>query len=361
MDTYNFLDYAARNAMLDLSPYIERDNLDVAALYGAGRMVNVTYEDKVYAVPKDSDDPALYYNKDLFDAAGLEYPAPDVENAWTWDEFVEVAKQLTLDRSGNNASNPNFNPEDIGQYGIDFQRWWGGWMTAIYMGGNDFANEDGTALTINEPDAVDALQKFQDLIFVHHVAPTASALQSSSADALFEAGQLAMLMNGHWKVLDYSQMSGLNWGMGVLPVIAEPITAQVLAPIVGFAATPHPAEVVEFYKFLRRPSETNNLFGRGLWMPISGEYYTDPELTAQWLDAVPGVYPPESRDVLIDYAYNYSQKPLPNVWLKNLAQIQNEAIQPAVDLIWSGEATAQEAMDQAVAAAEPMMQGRWDR
>lgn len=349
---------AIEGQLLDFTPYFEDD--PEASQYLS--QLQFHYDDVYGGDAIAGEAMILYYNKDLFDAAGLDYPPSQVENAWSWDEFVDVAKQLTIDRSGNDATSADFNSDDVAQYGVDFQRWWGGWMTAIYQGGNDFANEDGTALTINEPDAVDALQKYQDLIFSDNVAPPASVLSSSSSDALFSAGQLAMMINGHWKVLDFSQDDALNWGMAVLPVIGdEPFTGQILAPIVGFAATEHPDEVVEFYKFLRRPSEANPLYAQGLWMPVSAAYYEDPDLTAQWLDAIPGVYPEEARDVLIDYVPNYSQRPLPTQWLKNLGQIQNEAIQPAIDLIWAGEATAQEAMDQAVETAAPLMQGRWDR
>jgi len=305
----------------------------------------------------------MYYNKDMFDEAGLEYPPSNVDEAWSWEEFVDVAKTLTTDRNGNNAHSEYFDPENVATFGVNFQTWWGGWMTAVLMGGSDFMSDDGTELLLNQPEAVDGLQKFQDLIYVDHVAPSPdqlAAASSANSDVLMQTGQLAMLMNGHWKILDYSQMDDLNWGIGVLPVINEPITAQIPAPIVAFADTEHPDVLIDFYKFLRRPEQVD-LYQKGLWMPISADYYTDEELVSNWLDGEPGVYPPEAREVLIDYAYNYSQKQLPVVWLRNQSQILAEAIEPAISLIWTGEATAQEAMDQAVSAAEPLLQGRSDR
>jgi len=96
MDTYNFTDYASRGAMMDLSSYIAADGLDMNGLYGKGRMVNVTYQGKTFAVPKDSDDPAVYYNKDLFDKYGVAYPAA----GWTWDDFKEMAKKLNHPEDG---------------------------------------------------------------------------------------------------------------------------------------------------------------------------------------------------------------------------------------------------------------------
>ena len=50
----------------------------------------------------------IYYNKKIFDEAGVPYPPTKWTEAWTWDEFVNVAKKLTKDKNGNNALSPNF-------------------------------------------------------------------------------------------------------------------------------------------------------------------------------------------------------------------------------------------------------------
>lgn len=62
--------------------------------------VTYTYEGKPVAYATANNSLVMFYNKDMFDAAGVEYPPTDVANAWTWDEFVDVAKQLTLDSTG---------------------------------------------------------------------------------------------------------------------------------------------------------------------------------------------------------------------------------------------------------------------
>ena len=59
----------------------------------------------------------MYNNKDMFDAAGVDYPPVNAENSWSWDEFVETAKLLTLDAKGNNAASSSFDPNSIVQYG----------------------------------------------------------------------------------------------------------------------------------------------------------------------------------------------------------------------------------------------------
>ena len=94
-------------------------------------------------------------------------------------------------------------------------------------------------------------------------------------------------------------------------------------------------------------------------MPLQEAYYTDPEKTASWLDGEEGVYPPEARDVLIDYTLNHTPLQPPTYWLKNFGQIESEALNPALEQLWNGTLTAQEAMDQAAQKATPLLEGRW--
>jgi hypothetical protein len=60
------------------------------------------------------------------------------------------------------------------------------------------------------------------------------------------------------------------------------------------------------------------------------------------------------------YIVSYST-PLPSYYLRNYAQVLDQALRPAIDAIWNNEASAAEALGQAVAAAQPLMAGRWDR
>ena len=68
---------------------------------------------------------------------------------------------------------------------------------------------------------------------------------------------------------------------------------------------------------------------------------------SQWLNSKLGVYPAEARSALVDYTLNPPRQ-YPVYWLRNYSQMLDEAITPTLSLIWSGEANAQQAMDQAV-------------
>ena len=349
------MQWAQEDIILDLTSHFQNDPEASSRLpatyynYGDGKTIGTNTAAETII---------MYYNEGLFDAAGLAYPPSKAAEAWQWDDFVEVAKALTVDRSGNNALSPDFNPEQIETYGISFPTWWGGYIPLIYSNGGRIASEDGMELLVNSPEVIEVLQKMQDLIYVHHVAPTPAQAESlPSADIMMQTGKVAMAIDGHWKVLDYSQL-GFSWGVGVLPYFKEPTTIVLGSPSVVFAGTPHPEEAFEFYKFHNDPSLVD-LFAKGLWMPLQLSYYTDEAKIAEWLDAIPGVYPEEARDVFVDYTLNNTPNQPPAYWLKNVGQIFGEAVDPAMSLIWSGEASAAEAMQQAADNAEGLMQGRW--
>jgi multiple sugar transport system substrate-binding protein len=350
------LPWAQEGRLMDLSAYFQSDP------EASSRLENTYYnygDGKTLGTNTAGETMVMYYNKALFDEVGLEYPPSRAEEAWTWDEFVEVAKKLTKDGNGNDATSPDFDPNNIQTYGISFAQWWGGYLPFVLSNGGGLANEEGTEFTLDQPEAVEALQKMQDLIYVHHVAPTPTqAAAFPSADIMMQTGKVAMTIDGHWKVLDFSQLPGLNWSVGVLPYFKEPVTVMLGAPTVIFASTEYPDAAFEFYKFHNNP-EYVDLFRKGLWMPLQKEYYTDEAKMNAWLNGQEGVYPPEAKDVFVDYTLNHTPYQPPTYWLKNYAQIESEAINPAMELLWSGKATAQEAMNQAAERAAPLMEGRW--
>ena len=143
-----------------------------------------------------------------------------------------------------------------------------------------------------------------------------------------------MDISGHWQVLDLNQM-GFDWGMGVLPYFKEPTTI-ICGPALGiFTSSKHQDEAFQLFKALG-----------------------DTARISQWLNSKPGVYPAEARSVLVDYTINHTPRQYPMYWLRNYGQMLDEAITLALSLMWSGEANAQQAMDQAVQEGQKLLQGR---
>jgi multiple sugar transport system substrate-binding protein len=347
-------DWASKGRILDLSPYMGKNpelKFVRTSIYHAG--------DVLMGTGLATGVMLMYYNKDVFDAAGLPYPPAKADQAWTWDQFVKITQKLTKDRAGKTADQEGFNPNDIDTYGVAMPlQWWGGWLPYVISNGGEMASEDGKTLLLNQPKAVEALQRLQDLIYKYHVMPTPTSTNTlPAADILMQSRKVAMSMDGMWKVTDFSK-SGMKWGMGVLPKMEKAETVVVSNPKVIFAATKHPKEAYEFYTYISDPSQVG-LFKSGLWAPLELSYYTDPKQMATWVTAPGGAFPPEAVDAVVNYTLNNTPEQAPSYWLKNIGQIMNEAIYPDVQQIVAGTETAQKAMDDAVAKATPMMQGRW--
>lgn len=347
------LEWASQGALLDLTEYFQNDPVASARLpqsfyrYGDNQILGTNTGAEIML---------LFYNKDNFDAAGLAYPPTSATEAWTWEEFVDVCKQLTLDRNGNNAASAEFDPENIDTYGCDAGNWWATYHPLLVSNGADIISEDGTELLLNSPEAIEVFQNLQDLIYVHHVMPSPAATQARQ-DVGLKTGKLAMQINGHWTTSDLADTEGLNFGIGVLPRYDEPVTTFLGGVTVIFGNTEHPEEAFEFYTYHNDPQFVP-MYSDGLWMPLVEEYYTDPEKRAEWLQGQPGVYPEGVEESIVDYTMNYAVQ-APIYWVRNWPQIMDEAVNPAVQAIFAGEMSVEEALNQAVEMGNALTAGRW--
>lgn len=140
-----------------------------------------------YAVPKDFDTNALWYNKKMFDDAGMEYPTDDM----TYDEF----KQLCIDLQAKL-------PEGVKAFAapVDFQTWY---YQTVYANGGWILNEDATETGYADPKTQGGIQCWIDFIDAG-VTPSASAMAETNADAMFSGQQIAMNFAGSYMVPEYT-------------------------------------------------------------------------------------------------------------------------------------------------------------
>lgn len=104
---------------LDVQPFIDAENLDMSDFYGAA-VTLYQFPEKTVGLPLGMFPSFIFYNKDLFDAAGMEYPTGDYnDTSWTYDKLRDMAMELTLDENGNNAKSADFDPSKVVQWGFD--------------------------------------------------------------------------------------------------------------------------------------------------------------------------------------------------------------------------------------------------
>ncbi|GIO41357.1 ABC transporter substrate-binding protein [Paenibacillus apis] len=299
----------------------------------------------------------LFYNEDIFKDAGIEPPPSKLSEAWTWDEFIEVAKKLTVDSKGRTADDPDFDPKNIKQYGVSVSTWWGVYSNFIYSNGGDFVSEDGKSFALNQPAAVEALQKISDMMNVHHVSPSpVQAKNIPATNVALQTKKVAMAIDGQWATAGLAQ-SNFNFNVGVMPVLKEPVTTVVCGMFSMFKSTKHPEEAWELMKALIDPEASIEMITSGTWMPSYKNWYTEPDLLAKWtenLDARPSGY----NDAIVEVILTKGHQ-TPTGYVKNFNKIM-DIVNPALDKVWLGQQTAQEAMDSIAAKAQEQVQGRRD-
>ncbi|HEX2756538.1 MAG TPA: extracellular solute-binding protein, partial [Candidatus Limnocylindrales bacterium] len=128
MDGPLFPDYQSRDVLLDLKPFIDRDGYDLGNLADQAE-ADFTTAGGQFGVPRDLNVVALYYNKKMFDAAGISYP----DDTWDWAKLVEVAKQLTI-RSGSKTTQWGFYTETT-----DMENYW---SELVWQNGGDIVSAD---------------------------------------------------------------------------------------------------------------------------------------------------------------------------------------------------------------------------
>jgi multiple sugar transport system substrate-binding protein len=207
----------ARGLITDLTPLIERDNVDTSVFIPEVLAIYQN-EGKTWGLPFLTTGSYVFYNMELFDAAGIEYPPTDWEDkSWTWDAMLDLAQQLTQDYDNptsatygwiQNRQNIEGPPMIFGQFP---------WPEDAYERG--FAQE----ITLNTPEIIDAYQKHHDLIHVHKVSPDDAANQAlTQLGGAFESGRVAMMQNGGWGWWVYSIVTpdkegGFCWGVAPNP------------------------------------------------------------------------------------------------------------------------------------------------
>ncbi|MGI8912829.1 MAG: ABC transporter substrate-binding protein [Chloroflexota bacterium] len=164
---YTYLaDWASKDVMLPLDPYLATDKLDPKAYVFNDAMV---YKGKMYAIPKDNGVNAMWFNKAMFRAANA--PAPSLQYSWT--DWLAAMQALTVVKGGASSQVTQWGtvqPTISTPRGEGFYSWFAS------MGGKLY-NADQTATLIDQPESVAALQFMVDIVNKQHVAPAAGAIK----------------------------------------------------------------------------------------------------------------------------------------------------------------------------------------
>jgi multiple sugar transport system substrate-binding protein len=197
--------YGELNAVMDLNEFIEKDPEFNAADYIESSLQTYDIDGKQVALPNISSAWLLYYNKDMFDSAGLSYPSSE----WLWEgEFLDAAQKLTKDT--NSDGKPDV-------FGYTQNLWFNRCHNILIEYGGNYFNEDASKCTMDKPESVKAIQFLYDLLHKHKVMPTPDQLMGQSFQAFFSGERAAMFMSGYFFFERVLNDTKANWGMSIIP------------------------------------------------------------------------------------------------------------------------------------------------
>jgi multiple sugar transport system substrate-binding protein len=263
IDSFRLPDYVAADALMPIG-----DQMDDPDDFFPSLRQAFTINDTFWCPPKDFSTLALQYNKDLFDAAGVEYPTPD----WTWDDLRAAAEQLT--------------DADAGVYGMVLPADMARWIAFLYQGGGTVTNDDFTAMTLDSPEALAATDFYVNLV-LDGFAAQPSDLDSGWPGEAFGKGQAAMAAEGNW-IVPFLQdgYPDLNWGVTELPAGPGGQATMAFTVCYGVAAeAAHPDESVALANWLTGAEGMAQWTNLGLAMP------TRASLSDAWLEQFPDLEP----------------------------------------------------------------------
>jgi len=233
VDNPNMQFLSSKGALLDITPYLAESKIvDPSKIY-PGPLSTITWDGKIYGLPRGSNTLALYYNADMFKAAGLDPDKPPQ----TWQELYETAKKLT--DPSKNVYGLAFSASGNEEGTFQFLPW-------AQSAGADYDN-------IAADGAVKALELWQKIIDEKVASPDTLIRSQYDSTATFNAQNAAMAISGPWELPRMSKDAKFDFRVATLPVWNigdKPASALGEGNNAIFAATKHPKEAFLFLEYL---------------------------------------------------------------------------------------------------------------
>jgi ABC-type glycerol-3-phosphate transport system substrate-binding protein len=310
------LDDMVQEHDIDLSQY-------VPSIVEPGDEFSCAYEDHLYCLGSYAGSVQLLFNKDMFDAAGIPYPA--AYPPMTPEEFVDIACQLTDKANGV----------------------WGGAASdpLAYVPWETFFSEDGRTAEFNSPEAV---EQFEILAsgYERGCFPTTNILDPWEQGRDYFAQEKLGMVVTDFQDLDKVEKAGINYGSTASPTPSgeEPYFFVWTDSVGVMVSTEHPEEAKDFVAFLTTEGQKIRYQASGD-MPLNLEIADE----VNWSQGVPG-----REDGLEVLSHARTAVFVPNRW---------DVIGPyydAWDFVSGGEKTAQEALDAANPAIQENLDKAWE-
>lgn len=319
----NFVSYASRGVLADMSDLIAADADFDAGAYYQPAFDAFAYDGTQYALPESYSTVVLIYNKDIFDAAGIDYPTSD----WVWDDEASTAAEIAA--AGDN------------QWGFFAGlHYWEFYKTAAQNGCGIF--DDAGAVTINEAGCVEALEYMIDMVDSGS-QPTAAEMGGVSDGDMFLNGELGMITTGIWMFSAF-EAADFAWDIVVEPGNVQGGSHFFANGVAVSEASDKQDAAFRWLSYLTSSPEAAKLRVDASWeLPT----LTDDALYASYLAQTP----PDNRQAVIDSLENVVVPPV----IERQAELQ-DLVNLQIERAVAGEVTAQEALDEAAAGIAELIE-----
>ena len=306
--------FASRGAFLDLTDMIAKSEVVKTENYFPGPLASTMWDGKNFGIPKATNTIALYYNKDMFKAKGLDPDKPPQ----TWAELVETARTLTDPAA--NVYGLTFSAKANEEGTFQFLPW-------AQMAGASYES-------INTEGAVKALDTWKTIIDEKLASPDTLTRSQWDSTGTFNSGNAAMAISGPWELDRMVEEAKFDWGVALLPVPeegAERSSAMGDFNWAIFANSEHPEEAFKVLEYF--VSQDNRMFKDFGQLPARSDIAI-PETGVALKDAGLKVFVEQLK-------YAKPRGPHPE-WPKI-----SKAIQDAIQAALTGQMSSKEALDQA--------------
>lgn len=321
-------EYISTGKLLNLSPYMARDKVSASDYYAA--LVNpfTCTSGQVYGLPKDWDSLGVFYNKQMFSAAGLAYP----KAGWTWQDMQNDAQKLT-----KNPGSPT------GVYGVSLSADASRWGAFLLANGGNVLNKNGTQAAFNNQQGLAALN-FYDSFIKNKTGVLPTAVGAGWNGDAFGKARVAMAVEGGW-LIPYMAQSypSVQYGIAPLPVAPTGKQADLIFTNAwsAYSGTKHPDAAWELIKYMTGTQVQESQLNDGFALP-----------TIKGLSNAPYFTQNPNFKVLFDSAsYAYADYYGP----------QDQAIHTylanALQEVMLNKATPQQALQQATTQVNNQLQG----
>lgn len=320
--------FASRGALAPLTDHVAQDELDLGIYYDNTVDMH-TVDGVLYGLPATFSDNVLFYNKAMFDAAGLEYPTAD----WDWDTLLEVGRQFVTDENGDGIT-------DTYGYG---PAWW---PMYLFLYGTNILTPDNSACALNSPEGLQAMQAYVNLFADDGISANAAAQATQGDYDRFISGNLAMYVAGPWAVKPFNDnITDFEWDIAIHPAGTTEGTFLYSNSYAISAGSAAQDAAWEFIKFATGPE--------GAQIRQEGQF----EITAlreiaetTFVESMAG-QSPAHPEIFMD-ATQFGQR------LPDHARFQEilDAIQPELDLALIGQASVEDAMNNACTSIDAILQ-----